>query len=221
MSTRQLTPVERYWILVHAATCSHADLTEPRISAGAVLLALRELQAMRCLAADADGRLVPLGGSEGRAHVRRLLISTFDRRLSEKGWIEALCLSPTTRRLRPLLNELTAATARQLGIPVVRPSGAMRLMGRIDVLDRGSGAFGRAVAASLAWVTGSEDGCAEVLRMLALAEAKRPLSRIPEGARICEAIARWQGTDAWRSCDEAVSAVENARYMNATLSGAM
>lgn len=43
MSGAVMAPAERYWVLAHAATRPGADLTEPRASAGAVLLALRHL----------------------------------------------------------------------------------------------------------------------------------------------------------------------------------
>lgn len=43
MSGAAMAPAERYWVLAHAATRPGADLAEPRVSAGAVLLALRDL----------------------------------------------------------------------------------------------------------------------------------------------------------------------------------
>ena len=44
MSGAGMAPAERYWVLAHAATPPGADLAEPRVSAGAVLLALRGLE---------------------------------------------------------------------------------------------------------------------------------------------------------------------------------
>lgn len=221
MSTSTLTPAEHYWILVHAATSPHINLAEPRFSAGAVLLTLRDLQAMRCLAPTSNGRLVSLGGVTNHTHASKLLLYTFDKELSEKEWVETLCLSPTARRLCPLLNELSATVARQLGTPVVRPPSLLRMLGRIDTVDRSTNAFMHAALASLAWITSRERGCAEALRMLELAGAIRPLARSIEGAGVREEIAQQRGTALWRSCDDVVFAVENAQYMNATLSGTM
>lgn len=168
MSAPTLTPAEHYWVLVHAATPPHVNLAEPRFSAGAVLLTLRDLQATRCLAPNSDGRLAPLGGVSNHTHAGKLLLSTFDKKLSEREWVESLCLSPTTRRLRPLLNELTATVARQLRAPVIRPFSLLSMLGRIDAVDRSSNVFMRAVSTSLAWITSGEKGCAEPFACLSL-----------------------------------------------------
>lgn len=49
--------------------------------------------------------------------------------------------------------------------------------------------------------------------------ALHPLARIDSDA-VRRALAAHRGSAGWRSCDEAVSPVENAGFVNATLTGA-
>lgn len=72
----------------------------------------------------------------------------------------------------------------------------------------------------LGWLAGPGEAPAAALRMLDLAGALRPLSRLDAGA-VRRAIEAHRGSSGWRSCDEVVSLVENAGFMGATLTGAL
>lgn len=220
MSGAGMAPAERYWVLAHAATPPGADLAEPRVSAGAVLLALRGLEELSRLAPDVDGRLRPLGSAEDRAHAASLLIASFDRSLTEAEWVDRLCLSPTSGRLRRSLGELTASTARRTGTCLVRCRGIVGLVSGAQDLDRSHPSFLPAARECLKWLAEPGRLPASALRMLDLAGALRPLSRIDASA-VRRALEEHRGSAGWRSCDEVVSLVENAGFMGAALTGAL
>lgn len=220
MNGAEMAAAERYWILVHAATRPGADLAEPRVSAGAVLLALRDLGGLSCLAQDAGGRLRPLGGAECRAHASSLLMATFDRSLTEAGWVDRLCLSPTGGRLRRALGELSSSVSGKTDVPLVRCRGIAGLALGARGLDRSHPSFPPAVRECLKWLAGPGGPPAATLRMIDFAGALRPLFRVDAGA-VCRALEAHRGSAGWRSCDEVISLVENAGFMGATLTGAL
>lgn len=220
MSGAAMAPAERYGVLAHAATRPGADLAEPRAAAGAVLLALRDLGGLSCLAPDAGGRLHPLGGAEGRAHASSLLMATFDRSLTEAGWVDRLCLSPMCGRLRRALGELSSSVSGKTGVPLVRRRGISGLVSGARELDRSHPSFPPAAWECLGWLAGPGEAPAAALRMLDLAGALRPLSRL-DAAAVRRALEAHRGSSGWHSCDEVVSLVENAGFMGATLTGAL
>lgn len=220
MSGAGMAPAERYWLLAHAATRPGADLADPRMSAGAVLLALRGLGGLSRLAPDVDGRFQPLGNMEGRTHASSLFMATFDRSLTEAEWVDRLCLSPTGGRLRHILEELSASVSGKTGVPLVRRRGISGLVSGMRELDRSHPSFPPTARECLGWLEAPGETPAAALRMLDLAGALRPLSRVSAEA-VRRALEVHRGSAGWRSCDEVVSLVENAGFMGATLTGAL
>ena len=221
MSGVRLTAAQCYWVLLHGATGPRTNLEEPRFSAGAVLLLLRDLQAASALAADEHGRLAPSRCAPERcgSHTLRKMIRA--RALDECGWIERLCLSPTTHELRDVLNELAQSTARAIGTEPVRQRGLLGIpSGRLS-LGRNDPALPRAVGLSCTWLAEPDAGRASVLRMLDLAGATRPLARVGNAELLKRAFIAHRDTAEWHSCDPVVAAVQNAAFMNATLTGAL
>ncbi len=215
-----LACAEHYWILLCAATEQRASFDDPRLSAGAVLLGLRDLQSMSCIAPTREGKLEPFGGAERRKHVNSLLMAVFDKRLSEEEWVNRLCLSPTSRVLRSFLAELTASTARKANVRLASRGGFRGLFSGSRVIDRGDPALLKAARQSLSWLASLGRGRASVLRMLDLAGAIDRLREIDD-ENLAAAFSVHEGSREWRSCEEVVVAVENADFMGAVLSGAL
>lgn len=198
MIEAHMTPDERYWVLAHAATRPGANLEDPRVSSGAILLALRE--------SDGVSRFIPE--------------ATFGGSLAEADWVDRLCLSPGNGRLRRLLGEISSSAADKTGVPLVRRRGVVGLIRGTQELDRSHPSFLPAARECLNWLSGSGDSSGAALRMLELAGALRALSRIDAEA-VHAALDSNRGSAGWRSCDGVVSLVENAGFMSATLTGAL
>lgn len=220
MNGAAMASAERYWTLINAVTRQGTDLANPRISSGAVLLALRDLERLSCLAPDGRGRLLPLGGAAARAHAGLLLSMTFDRSLAEEQWIERLCLSATGAKLKRILGELTASVAFKTGAPLVGNRSLIGLVTGAREIDRSHPAVAQAAHECLDWLSSPGEMQAATLRMLKLAGALNRLSRIDGGA-IASALSVHRGTASWQSCDRIVALVENAEFMGATLTGAL
>ena len=215
-----LMPAERYWVLLCAATGRVVGAGDARRSAGAVLLGLRDLQAMSCVAPNRRGELEPFGGAERRKHANSLLMAVFDKRLSEREWVDRLCLSPTSRILRSYLEELAESVARKAGVRLVARRGIAGLFSRTRMVDVSDPALIQAVGQSLSWLATPGKGRASVLRMLILAGVAERLRDV-NGEAVSVAFSLHEGSREWCSCEEVVAAVENAAFMGSTLSGAL
>lgn len=215
-----LMPAEHYWVLLCAATGRVVGADDPRRSAGAVLLGLRDLQVMSCVAPNSRGELEPFGGAEKRRHANSLLMAVFDRRLSEREWVERLCLSPTSRVLRSFLGELAESAARKAGVRLVAKRGIAGLFSRARAIDANDPALMRAVRQSLSWLASPGRGRASVLCMLDLAGAVERLRAIDAKA-VDVAFSFHERSREWRSCEEVAAVVENAGFMGSTLAGAL
>ena len=113
-----------------------------------------------------------------------------------------------------------ACVSGKTGVPLVRRRGISGLVSGARELDRSHPSFPPAAWECLGWLAGPGEAPAAALRMLDLAGALRPLSRLDAGA-VRRAIEAHRGSSGWRSCEEVVSLVENAGFMGATLTGAL
>ncbi len=147
-------------------------------------------------------------------------MATFDRSLTETGWVDRLCLSPMGGRLRRTLAELSASVSGKTGVPLVKRRGISGLVSGARELDRSHPSFPPAARECLGWLAGPGEAPAAAPRMLDLAGALRPLSRLDAGA-VRRALEAHRESAGWRSCDEVISLVENAEFMSATLTGAL
>lgn len=135
-------------------------------------------------------------------------------------WVNQLCLSPTHTRLRRILKELTYATAHRIDVPVITRRRLLGIVPGTQQLDRSHPAFRTATRDCLAWLSEAGREQAAVLRMLELADTLKPLARI-DAASISRALTTHRGSPGWHSCDTVVELVENAGFMNATLTGTL
>lgn len=213
----ELTIAEKYALLLINAK-KHCDLTSYRNSAGIVLGGLAELRSCGCIAGD--GKLSISKALEKQYDCLGTLYGNVKSRptWSMGKWLDYYCLSPTSRNVKPVVDDIVSSLANKGCIQTEIKKRFLKSRVHYTV-------NAQQVRAVAEYYQNAVTNCVEneetiiITQMLMLAGVAKEYFHGLQHSALKSSVSCYKKTDTWKMMKPYVNKVENFEYQNAVNTG--